>query len=360
MKITKKDIIIISIVFLFISALTLTGWHLMSWTIVFVTIIFTLLIINILMFELYRRHKVDSFKIDSDLKSLVANFNTELKLLQTEFNHINTEFNNINTELNKISTDLESLLKEADMSANKLSIISDEQSGIKEGIRTLGINQKKLSDELKIDINTTFIQTESLFSLFSTVKPKLPLPATRGWATSPDILNLICTMVLTKKPRYVFEAGSGVSTIVIAYCLKHLGKGKIISLDHLSDYADATREMISLHDLTEFAEIYHAPIKNVQINNEAWLWYDLDCLNIQDTIDILIVDGPPAAIQPLARYPALPLLYNHLSEDVVIIMDDGIRQDEKDIAERYKNEFPSFTSQYKDLEKGAFILTRIK
>ena len=161
-------------------------------------------------------------------------------------------------------------------------------------------------------------------------------------------------------PNYVIEAGSGVSTVVIAYCLKRNGKGKIISLDHLQEYADATHEMIDMHELTQYAEVCYAPLKDVQINDEAWLWYDLNYLEIEDEIDLLVVDGPPAATQSLARYPAIPLLFDHLSKDAVFVLDDGRRQNEKDIIKRYENEFPYFKTEYLDFEKGAFVLTRTK
>lgn len=345
MKITKKDLLLVLAIMVIISIFTIAGWFLMKWAIVFVIMLSALLIISFLMLELYRRHKIDSFKIDTDLKYLNGKFTEELKSFHREFNIINTELN--------------SLIKETGILANTLTVLKNEQSQIKEEIRIIGFNQKKLNEELRIDLNTSFIQTESLFSLFSTIQPKLPLSKTRGWAASPDFLNMICTMILTRNPGYIFEAGGGISTIVIAYCLKRLGKGKIVSLDHLPEYADSTREMIAMHDLTEFAEIYYAPLKEVQINNETWLWYDLTCLKPEEKIDILIVDGPPAAIRPLARYPSLPLLYDHLSKDAVVVLDDGIRQEEKDIVERYKNEFPSFTARYMNLEKGAFILSRI-
>lgn len=66
-------------------------------------------------------------------------------------------------------------------------------------------------------------QIESLFSLFFTLKPSLPFPDTRGFAASPDLLRKIIDAILIEKPRFIVEAGSGISTILIAYCLKQLG-----------------------------------------------------------------------------------------------------------------------------------------
>ena len=297
---------------------------------VFVTMTAVFLIIVTLMLELFRSHKRDFLTTKVELSSL----NREIRLLNDKLNVFQDEFNGVTSNQ------------------------SEDHRQILEVIGLLRDSQTKSFNELRAHIDATYMQTESLFSLFSSLRPDIPFPKTRGWAASPDFLKQICSLVLTKKPALVFETGSGVSTLVIAYCLKKLGKGKIISLDHLTHYADETLEMIAMHGLSEYAEIYHAPLKETLIGQETWLWYDLDGVKIDKDIDILIIDGPPATTQPLARYPVLPMLYHHLGKDVVALLDDGARQDEKDIVERYKTEFPKLTYRYLDFEKGAFIMTR--
>ena len=201
-------------------------------------------------------------------------------------------------------------------------------------------------------------QVESLLSILFTIKPELPLPPTRGWAASPDLLKKIVEVILVEKPDFVIEAGSGVSTIVIGYCLKKLGKGKVVSLEHNPQYATNTQTLISAHGLSERAFILHAPLKEFNINGAKWLWYDMDSLSLDQPIDLLIIDGPPGNIQKLSRYPSLPLLVNHLSDTSKIILDDGRREDEKQIVALWEKEFRNISADFLDTDRGAYLITK--
>jgi hypothetical protein len=61
-------------------------------------------------------------------------------------------------------------------------------------------------------------------------------------------------------------------------------------------------------------------------------------------------------MQPLARYPALPLLYRHLNDSSTIILDDGHREEEKQTVARWEQEFRQLSSEFLDLEKGTYVL----
>ena len=203
-----------------------------------------------------------------------------------------------------------------------------------------------------------FRQIDALFSLFFTLKPDRPLPATRGWAASPDFLKLVVEQVLLERPRLVVEASCGVSTLAIGYCLKRLGRGRLLSLEHEARFVALARERIALHGLGEFATVVHAPLVTVKIAGEEWPWYDLRDFSPGDSIDLLVVDGPPGRLHSLARYPALPLLYRSLSDRATVVLDDGNRADEKEIASRWGREFGDLMVEFRNLEKGAFILQR--
>jgi len=118
--------------------------------------------------------------------------------------------------------------------------------------------------------NHHYQQIESLFSIFSVIKPHMPFPDIRGWTASPDFLKKISEIILINKPELVVEASSGVSTLIIAYCLKHIGKGKVISLENDLKFAETTRDMISAHGLFDFATVVHAPLKEIEINHSNW------------------------------------------------------------------------------------------
>lgn len=201
-------------------------------------------------------------------------------------------------------------------------------------------------------------QLESLLSIFFTIKPDLPLPDTKGWAAAPDLLKKIAEVILLKKPEFVVETGSGVSTIVIAYCLKKIGRGKLLSLEHDTKYAEMSRNQISFHGLEGIATIVHAPLKEIEINNRKWLWYNTTSFSINNPIDVLIIDGPPGHVQNLSRYPAVPILYSHLKDRSKIIVDDGRREDEKTIVALWEKEFDGLQSEFFETENGAFVITK--
>ncbi len=203
-------------------------------------------------------------------------------------------------------------------------------------------------------------QTEALFSIFTVLKPLIPFPDTRGWAASPDFLKKLVELILGEKPEYILEASSGVSTLVIAYCLKHIGSGRVLSLEHDQHYAQITEDLISSHGLGDYAKVVYAPLKDAEINGKMWLWYDLSLTDIDTPIDLLVIDGPPEKTQRLARFPALPLLYKNLNGESTIIMDDGNREDETEIVKLWQGEYHDVDCEYLEFEKGAFLLRKKK
>ena len=200
-------------------------------------------------------------------------------------------------------------------------------------------------------------QIEALLSLYFVLKPDSPLPNTGDWALSPDLLKRTLDVIYRDRPRLVVEASSGVSTLIAAHSLKRLGGGRVISLEHDASYAAISRDMIAAHGLGDVATIVHAPLREITLPAGKWLWYDLDRVQLDEPIDLLLIDGPPAATQLMARYPALPLLYGNLRDDATVILDDGNRPDEKRIVERWSSEF-AIECDYVPLEKGAFFIRK--
>jgi predicted O-methyltransferase YrrM len=213
-----------------------------------------------------------------------------------------------------------------------------------------------LREHLNRELLYGFRQVEALFSLFSTLRPELPLPDTRDWAASPDFLKKLTEVILTQEAQMVAETGSGVSTLVIGYCLKRLGRGKVISLEHDERFATATNELIKFHGLTQFASVIHCPLVKVDIGKETFSWYSMKGVRFENAIDVLVIDGPPATGQEFPRYPALPLLSAHLAQNAVILLDDGRRPGESRTNKRWTAEFPPITSEFLPTEKGAFLL----
>src|SRR5262249_34784759 len=146
-------------------------------------------------------------------------------------------------------------------------------------------------------------QLEAFVSLLFTLQPSRPLPQTRGWAASPDLLTTITEVIFREKPGLVLEAGSGVSTLVIAYGLREVGAGKVVALEHDAHYAGRSQRLLAFHGLEDIATIVYAPLQGYEHQEQRWLWYDLAGVPLEQPIDLLVIDGPPGEVQPLARYP---------------------------------------------------------
>lgn len=199
-----------------------------------------------------------------------------------------------------------------------------------------------------------FRQMEALSGLYSTLDIQHPLPLTRNTAASPDFLHLLASEIFRIKPELIVEVGSGTSTLIAAYCLKKIGRGKIISLDHLEKYADITRQTILSHGLENYASVIHAPLKNYDLDGASYRWYDDAVLPDSDDIGLLIVDGPPKDVSAWARYPAIPLLGERLRPDASVLLDDGARRDETAIVAAWQDKY-GLGYSIAPTEKGAFV-----
>ena len=216
-----------------------------------------------------------------------------------------------------------------------------------------------LSGYMRKELSAKFRQTEALMSLHAVLQIKHPLPSMTGMAITPDFARILTDKILELKPNIIVETGSGVSTLITAYACKKNGKGKIYSLENHQYFAAESAKNIQLHGLEEFAEIIYAPLRPATIDKEKWLWYDTNEMKFKKkSIDLLIVDGPPANVQEEARYPALPLLENYLSDTAIIISDDTLRTSEQEVIKRWLQEFNYLKEEKIFCEKGASILSR--
>jgi hypothetical protein len=163
----------------------------------------------------------------------------------------------------------------------------------------------------------------------------LPLDFSQ-WAADPLLVYNAVRLVLETRPSLVLECGSGSSTVVLARCIRALGQGRIVSLDHDPSYARRTVELLRTCGLQDVATVVCAPLVTRNAGAEVFQWYGPEYDPYLDRpIELLLVDGPPGKGAPLARYPAVPLLRDHLSRSCAILLDDGNRRDERTIAQRW-------------------------
>ena len=232
-------------------------------------------------------------------------------------------------------------------------------SGI--AIKLFGLDRrvKRLNNKVHVVVDNSEQDLFRQFQAFSALRGMISnadrLPPLRGWAASPDFLVEVLRLIEKKRPEVVVELGSGASTLAIASFLEEKNQGQLFSFDHDLGYSKQTANMVSESGLNNRAQVVFAPLVNYQVKGESWLWYSLE--NFPDSVDMVIVDGPPQSTQPLARYPAIPLVSPFFSSNAVVVLDDAGRKDEQEIVERWQAE-GSWSVTNPVTEKGMAVLDK--
>ncbi|ACZ31592.1 conserved hypothetical protein [Xylanimonas cellulosilytica DSM 15894] len=182
---------------------------------------------------------------------------------------------------------------------------------------------------------------QALIQLLSRFEPSAPLPILSGWAVGPTGLVALHDIVQRHRPHLIVECGSGTSTLWLAYFVKERGYGRVIALEHNEKYAAQTRDMLAAHELSDLVDVRLAPLRPTETPRGVFQWYELNPSSLGGQIDLLIVDGPPGATGPHARYPALPVLRAQLAPDAVLLLDDTERSDEREMVEFWLDEEPT-------------------
>lgn len=196
-------------------------------------------------------------------------------------------------------------------------------------------------------------QLADYIQLKESIGTEMSLPPLRGYAGSPDFLNIISHMIKAENPKSILEASCGASTIVISETLLKEGKEDIIhfALEHDKKYLDECAKKVRNTN----SNILYAPLQDYTIENEQWKWYNVDGIANLKNVDLLVIDGPPSHLQADSRFPALPLLYDQLSDQCIIILDDFDRKQEQNIIARWQKNY-AFTLDHLYTEKGTGIL----
>jgi predicted O-methyltransferase YrrM len=230
-----------------------------------------------------------------------------------------------------------------------------------ESVRTLNTVRRIESDanEIKREIRQTFRQLEALQNLSAMLPAHDVLPATRGWAASPDLLVVLVDLIIGERPSLVVECGSGASTLWLALAMRRFGVGgRVVALDHDPVFGGKTRDLLARHDVRDLAEVRDAPLESFSLDGQTYSWYARRAWEDLTGIDLLFVDGPPASTGHQARYPALPLLSGLLSPVATVVLDDLVVPDMQKVLRLWLDAYPDFGSEILALEKQAAVLRR--
>lgn len=197
-------------------------------------------------------------------------------------------------------------------------------------------------------------EVQALLQLLPKVPDTPPLPGVGGWALSASSLLSIWHLVEQERPTTILECGSGTSTLWLAYAARVVPGARVVALEHKVAFARQTRELLAAHGLQDVAEVRDAPLQRVDIDGEHLPWYDPASIADIGDVGLLVVDGPPKSVGPLARYPALPLLRARLAPGAAVVVDDAHRPGEQEALTRWRERYD--IEPDRDLSRDAVLL----
>ena len=187
------------------------------------------------------------------------------------------------------------------------------------------------------------------------------LPRAGGWAASVDILAEMIRLIDARRPELVVELGSGLSTVVIASKLRQIGSGRLVSIDHDSEYAALTQAYLRANQVEDVVDLRLAPLVRDPVHAPEVPWYDTGQLSDLRRVDMLIVDGPPMPpVHPLVRAPSLPYFRSRLRGAWCVLLDDADRPGKQEILANWQRLFPDIDVRHLPTEKGAALATPSK
>jgi hypothetical protein len=145
-----------------------------------------------------------------------------------------------------------------------------------------------------------------------------------GFVADLDYLRMICVQARCAQ-RGILECGSGLTTIMLGI----FAKVPVISLEHIEVWADLINRRLRQFRMPNRAS--YAPLAK-------WADFDWYSGTVPSAVDLVVCDGPPSNTRG-GRYGLLPVCAGSLLPDCLILMDDLDREDERDIVQRWSQEF---------------------
>lgn len=174
--------------------------------------------------------------------------------------------------------------------------------------------------------NTSLTEARQLWGLTGLMLERRPWPAPGGWALGPEAIALVHDAVTRRGLRTVVELGPGVSSVILGRALPDI---EFYGVEHDPFYAQRLADQLRDHAVTNY-QVLSAPLVGQQVEGRSVEWYEPVVLEqLPDSIDVLIVDGPPNWDGRSRRAAALPMLGPRLRPGALVVVDDAARPDER-------------------------------
>lgn len=151
-----------------------------------------------------------------------------------------------------------------------------------------------------------------------------------SWSGAYEFLHACIAQALrTRAP--ILECGSGLSTLLVGRVAQDTG-ATLWALEH--EPAWRTR----VDDALVRAGVRGATVCDSPLTRYGEFdWYTVPP-SLPARFALVLCDGPPAATRG-GRYGLLPVLGDRLTADAVVLLDDAQREDEQEIARRWRDLF---------------------
>jgi hypothetical protein len=244
-----------------------------------------------------------------------------------------------------------------------------------------------LTKALKAELSNATRQLEAFLNLQQLLQGGDSIAAMHGWPISPDIGLFLAERLREHHYDLIIEFGSGTSTVLFAQLVDLLSKRttaypdkpsdvgepvqfvtEIVSFEHDHVYHAKTLQMLKSRGIDQHVHLVHAPLVDWCDGDQTYLYYD--CQNKLTELAqrhanrklriLLLVDGPPGATCPNARYPAVPFVFTTLwRHRIDLVLDDANRPEEKLVINMWRSYWTEKTVQITESllqsEKGIFV-----
>ncbi|MDO5503681.1 MAG: class I SAM-dependent methyltransferase [Actinomycetia bacterium] len=176
------------------------------------------------------------------------------------------------------------------------------------------------------------------------------LPPLGGWSMDYSVVAVIHDYARAlSRPAVMVELGSGAGTPWLGLIAAQNG-GRLLSIEHDEAFVASTSRLVQHYGLSDSNTMVHAPLTEREDGDP---WFSISSIDEalpgflgSDLLDVLIVDGPPSGIGPYARTPALSELAAHLRHGALVVLDDTVRPEEKQIWSWWLEEFADQLEPY--------------
>jgi Methyltransferase domain len=152
----------------------------------------------------------------------------------------------------------------------------------------------------------------------------------KRWSVGVEYLDAIGTAA-TEEQGPILECGSGLTTLVLAAVAQHT-RSPVWTLEH--DVGCFRRVESRLGRLRLGANVRHTPLRDYG----DFDWYDVEPSALP-TFALVVCDGPPKRTRG-GRFGLMPVLGDRLAGGCVILLDDAVRLEEREVLARWASDRP--------------------